>query len=47
MVDFGLDMLPTLYLRCEDGKRIDLAEANELERMLAIGLKGPAPGDRR
>lgn len=43
MVDFGLDMLPTLYLSCEDGKRIVLAQASELERMLAAGLKGPAP----
>ena len=43
MLDFGLDMLPTLYLRCEDGKRITLADAGELERMLAAGLKGPAP----
>lgn len=43
MVDYGLDMLPTLYLGCEDGKRIVLAEAGELDRMLAAGLKGPAP----
>jgi hypothetical protein len=43
MVDFGLDMLPTLYLRCEDGQRIVLSGADELERMLAAGLKGPAP----
>ncbi len=43
MAEVGLDMLPTLYLRCEDGKRITLAEAGELERMLAAGLKGPAP----
>jgi len=43
MVDFGFDMLPTLYLRCEDGKRITLADEGELERMLAAGLKGPAP----
>ena len=42
MMDFGLDMLPTLYLRCEDGKRITLADAEELDRMLAAGLKGPA-----
>jgi hypothetical protein len=42
MVDFGFDMLPTLYLRCEDGKRITLADEGELERMLAAGLKGPA-----
>ena len=43
MRDFGLDMLPTLYLNCEDGKRIVLSESGELERMLAVGLKGPAP----
>lgn len=43
MVDFGLDMLPTLYLSCEDGPRIVLNHADELERMLAAGLKGPAP----
>jgi Glycoside hydrolase 123 N-terminal domain len=43
MADFGLDMLPTLYLRCDDDRRIVLAEPNELERMLAAGLKGPAP----
>ena len=43
MVDFGLDMLPTLYLSCADGKRIVLAGAGELDRMLAAGLKGPAP----
>ncbi len=43
MADFGLDMLPTLYLASEDGKRIILNDAGELERMLAAGLKGPAP----
>jgi len=43
MIDFGLDMLPTLYLSCQDGKRIVLNHADELERMLATGLKGPAP----
>jgi hypothetical protein len=43
MVDHGLDMLPTLYLRCEDGRRIVVSEAEELPRMLAAGLAGPAP----
>lgn len=43
MVDFGFDMLPTFYLGCEDGKRLVLAEAGELDRMLATGLKGPVP----
>ncbi len=43
MVDFGLDMLPTFYLGCADGKRLTLAEAGELDHMLAAGLKGPVP----
>lgn len=43
MADFGLDMLPTLSLSCEDGQRIVLKDAGELDRMLAAGLKGPAP----
>jgi hypothetical protein len=43
MLDFGLDMLPTFYLGCEDGRRMVLAEAEELDRMLAAGLKGPVP----
>jgi hypothetical protein len=43
MIDFGLDMLPTLYLGCDDGQRIVLNHADELDRMLAAGLKGPAP----
>jgi hypothetical protein len=43
MIDFGLDMLPTFYLGCEDGKRMVLAESGELDRMLATGLKGPVP----
>ena len=43
MIDFGLDMLPTLYLASDDGQRIVVNQANELERMLAAGLKGPAP----
>lgn len=43
MVNFGFDMLPTFYLGCEEGKRLVLAEAGELDRMLAKGLKGPVP----
>ena len=43
MVDFGLDMLPTMYLRCEDGQHITLADVGELERMRAAGLNGPVP----
>ncbi|MGA2257357.1 MAG: hypothetical protein ABSG53_22090, partial [Thermoguttaceae bacterium] len=43
MADFGLDMLPTLYLSCEDGKRIVVRDADEILRMLRAGLQGPAP----
>jgi len=43
MADFGLDMLPTLYLSCEDGKRIVVRDADEIQRMLRAGLRGPAP----
>ena len=43
MADFGLDMLPTLYLSCEDGKRIVVRDAGEIPRMLRAGLRGPAP----
>jgi hypothetical protein len=43
MRDFGLDMLPTLHLNCEAGKRIVLGQADELPRMLAAGLLGPVP----
>ncbi|MGA2032329.1 MAG: hypothetical protein ABSG68_08750 [Thermoguttaceae bacterium] len=43
MADFGLDMLPTLYLSCEDGKQIVVRDADEIPRMLAAGLHGPAP----
>lgn len=43
MVEYGLDMFPTFYLRCEDGKRITLAGEEELDRMRAAGLRGPVP----
>ncbi|MGO8745829.1 MAG: hypothetical protein ACLQNE_07550 [Thermoguttaceae bacterium] len=43
MADFGLDMLPTLCLSCEDGKRIVVRDAGEIPRMLRAGLRGPAP----
>ncbi len=43
MVEYGLDMLPTLQLRCEDGRHITVAHADELDRMLKAGMRGPAP----
>jgi hypothetical protein len=43
MVEYGMDMFPTLYLRCEDGKRITIPDAGEIDRMRAAGMEGPAP----
>ena len=43
MVEYGLNMTPTLYLRCNDGKTIYLPYPDELERMLKAGLAGPVP----
>ncbi len=43
MRDYGLDQIPTLYLRCDDGKSVDLPYAEELDRMQAVGLRGPVP----
>jgi len=43
MADFGLDMLPTLGLSCEDGRRITVRHAGEIDRMLRAGLRGPVP----
>jgi len=43
MVAYGLNMTPTLYLRCNDGKTIYLPYPDELDRMLKAGLAGPVP----
>lgn len=43
MVDFGLDMLPTLHLSCDRDGQIVLRYAEEVARMLSAGLRGPAP----
>jgi hypothetical protein len=43
MVAYGLDMAPTLYLSCNDGKTIYLPYPDELDRMLKAGLTGPIP----
>ena len=43
MAEFGLDMLPTLYLDCPDGNEIVVRHAEEIPRMLDAGLRGPAP----
>jgi hypothetical protein len=43
MVAYGLNMTPTMSLRCDDGKTIYLAYPDELDRMLKAGLAGPVP----
>ena len=43
MAAYGLNMTPTLYLRCNDGKTIYLPYPDELDRMLKAGLAGPVP----
>ena len=43
MVAYGLDMMPTLSLRCTDGRTITLPYPEELNRMLKAGLTGPIP----
>ena len=43
MVAYGLDMMPTLYLTCDDSQTISLPYPDELDRMLKAGLTGPVP----
>ncbi len=43
MVAYGLDMSPTMYLACDDGRTIRLPYPEELDRMLQAGLAGPIP----
>lgn len=43
MKAYGLDMMPTLYFRCTDGRTITLAFPDEIDRMLQAGLTGPIP----
>ncbi len=44
MVDYGLDMLPTTTLRInEDATAVTLPYPEEVERMMAAGMRGPLP----
>ena len=44
MIDHGLDMLPTFYLRIDRAtRRITVDAADEVDRMLAMGFRGPLP----
>ena len=47
MVDFGLDMLPTLYLGCEDGKRIVVRRRRRTRADAGRRPEGTGAGDRR
>ena len=44
MIEHGLNMLPTFYLQLDRStEKIVVQESAEIERMLAVGLKGPLP----
>ncbi len=44
MVEHGLDILPTMYLQMDrESGKIVVQDAQEIERMLAAGMKGPLP----
>jgi len=43
MAEYGIDMVPTLYLRTTDGRKMVVPHAEELERMMAAGMSGPVP----
>ncbi len=42
MMDYGLDMAPTFSFTLQNG-RLALGNAEELDRMLALGMTGPVP----
>ncbi len=44
MIRYGIDTLPTMSLQTDSsGRRIELRDEGELDRMLAAGLGGPLP----
>ena len=43
MVDYGLDVAPTQYLQCLDGKTLNIRNPEDLDRLVKMGLKGPVP----
>jgi len=44
MIDYGIDTVPTMALRTDSsGESIELRDAQELDRMLAFGMRGPVP----
>jgi len=43
MKDYGIDMVPTFTLRLDSTGKMALDHAEELDRMLALGMTGPVP----
>jgi len=43
MVDYGLDVAPTQYLQCLDGKTLTLRNSEDLDRLVKMGFRGPVP----
>ena len=43
MLDYGLDVAPTQYLRCLDGKTFTIRNPEDLDRLVQMGFKGPMP----
>ncbi len=44
MMEYGIDTIPTLYLQMDaGGEKIVVRDAEELDRMLKLGMKGPVP----
>ena len=43
MLDYGLDMIPTQYLQCLDGKTLTIRNPEDLDRLVKMGFRGPVP----
>jgi len=43
MLDYGLDVAPTQYLQCLDGKTFTIRNPEDLDRLVQMGFKGPVP----
>ena len=43
MLDYGLDVAPTQYLQCLDGKTFTIRNPEDLDRLVKMGFKGPVP----
>ena len=43
MLDYGMDVAPTQYLQCLDGKTFTIRNPEDLDRLVQMGFKGPVP----